>query len=167
MPLLPQPPFVRIALRMAEIGADVDYLDQAGIAAPVTIRHRRKVQTVRGERPAITIIFVGDVPEPGDGLNAWEQRRRATFDIQADVELSPGTDVTGLETAGLMLAAFVRALRVEGSPLLELVDWVEEGEIEPEDRAQPEDGRLVRTLELLYRARSDDGNALLGSEENG
>ena len=167
MPLLPMAPTDRIEIRMREVGEGVNYAELAGIAAPVRIRHSRKRHPVRGDRPCITLIFVGDAALDGEtGLNAWEVARRATFDIQADIEVS-SDDVTGRVTLGRMIAAFVGALRAEGSALLALVDDVIEGEIDPEDRAQAEDVLLVRSLDLLYRVRSDDGNILLTAEENG
>lgn len=166
MALLPMAPIDRIAIRMKEIGETVDYADLAGVNGSVTVRHSRKRHPVRGDRPCHTIIFVGDEAVPGEtGLNAWEILRQATFDIQSDLDV-PAEDETGLITLGRFSAAFVQALRAEGSTLLGLVDWVSEGDIEPEDRSQPEDGRLVRSLDVMYRVRSDDGNALLAAEEN-
>ncbi len=166
MPLLPISPTDRIEIRMREVGETVDYLDLAGIAEPVTIRHSRKRHPVRGDRPCLTLIFVGDVAVEGEtGLNAWEVARRATIDVQADIDVA-SDDPTGRVALGRMLAAFVGALRAEGSAMLTLIDDVIEGDIDPEDRAQAEDGRLVRSLDLLYRVRSDDGNVLLTAEEN-
>lgn len=164
--MLPMAPIDRIAIRMREIGEVVDYATLAGIDAPVTVRHSRKRHPVRSDRPCHTIIFVGDEAVAGEtGVNAWEIARRAVFDIQSDLDV-PSDDETGLVALGRFSAAFIRALRQEGSVMLELVDWVAEGDIEPEDRAQPEDGRLTRSLDVLYRVRSDDGNVLLTAEEN-
>lgn len=166
MPLLSMAPTDRIEIRMREVGETVDFFDLAGVAEPVTIRHRRKREPVRGERPCFTLIFVGDVAVEGEtGLNAWEVLRRATFDLQADIDV-PGDDVTGRVTLGRMLAAYIGALRAEGSAMLTLVDDIIEGDVNAEDRAQAEDGRLVRSLDLLYRVRRDDGNVLLTAEEN-
>lgn len=164
--LLPMAPTDRIEIRMREVGEGVDFAALAGVMSPVTIRHSRKRHPVRGDRPCVTLIFVGDVAVEGEtGLNNWEVARRATFDLQADIDV-PSDDVTGRITLGRMLAAFVGALRSEGSAMLALVDDITEGDIDPEDRAQAEDGRLVRSLDLLYRVRADDGNELLTAEEN-
>lgn len=166
MALLPMAPTDRIEIRMREVGEAVDFLDLAGIAEPVTIRHSRKRHPVRGDRPCLSLIFVGDVAIEGEtGLNAWEVARRMTVDVQADIDV-PSDDVTGRVRLGRFLAAYVGALRAEGSALLSLIDDVIEGDIDPEDRAQAEDGRLVRSLDLLYRVRRDDGNVLLTPEEN-
>lgn len=163
MALLPMAPIDRIAIRIKEIGEEVDFADLAGVSGTVTIRHSRKRHPVRGDRPCHSIIFVTDEAVQGEtGLNAWEVARRAVFDIQSDLEIS-AEDETGLVALGRFSAALVQALRPD---LLGLVDDVIEGDIDPEDRAQAEDGRLVRSLEILYRVRSDHGNILLTAEEN-
>ena len=162
-----EPALDRIARRIGEVLGQVDYLAEAEIAENVTVRFKRSRDPVKGERPALTIIFVGDRPSNDDtGHNAWEVVRIATFDLQADVRLVPAQDITGLRTVSLLLLAAVSALRAEGGPMLQLVDWIEAGEFDPEERTQVEDGRMTLSLEIMYRVRRDDPGALLAAGEN-
>jgi hypothetical protein len=164
MALLPIAPINRIAMRIKEIGETVDYADLAGVTDSVTVRHARKRHPVRGDRPCHTIIFVGDEAVPGEtGLNAFEILREAIFDIQSDIDV-PSDDETGLVMLGRFNAALVQALRPD---LLGLIDDVIEGDIDPEDQGQAEDGRLVRSLKVRYRVSSENGNVLFTAEENG
>jgi hypothetical protein len=175
MPLLPSAPFDRILLAMEKDAEGVDYLDLAGVPGPFKIRHRRKRNPMRGERPCHTLIFVGDEAVQGEtGLSTGEIVRLLTVDMQTDMELpvvlseaiDAPDDKTGLATLSRTQAAAIAAMRHPESETMKLVDWVIEGDVEPEDRAQAEDGRLVRSLVLQYRVSSVDGNVLLAAGEN-
>ena len=162
-------PHVRILLAIADVGRSVDYLEEAGIAEPVTIRHARNRKPVRSERPCITIIMTGDEPRPDEmQRNDWETTREMTFDLQADMELPTEVsdeDPTGLGDISLFLAAMVYAIRAPGNPLLQLVDWVMPGKLDPNDDSPSDDGRMTRGLSVVYRVRSDDENELLAAGE--
>lgn len=168
--LLPRAPQVKILLAMKEDGEAVDYADQAGIGDLVTHQFKRKHGPVRGDMPCHTMIFVGDGSVPGEtGLTAHESVRQMTVDVQTDIELDTvesGADPTGLETLLRTQAAFFAALRDPTSRTMQCVDWVIMGDVEPEDRAQPEDGRVTRSLVLQYRVSSTDENVLLAAGEN-
>lgn len=175
MAMLPPAPYSRILRAIAKDAASVDYHDLAGIPGVFTIRHKRKREPVRGDRPCHTLIFVRDEYVQGEtGHTTDEIVRLVTVDIQTDIELSPvqsdatdsPEDTTGLETLSRAQAATIRALRDPDSETMKLVDWITEGDVEPEDRAQAEDGRLVRSLVLQYRVSSIDGNVLLAAGEN-
>lgn len=164
--MLPQAPQVRILDAMKADGESVDYLEDAGIQARVKIRHKRKREPVRGDRPCHTLIFVVDEYQQGEtGFSQDEIVRLMTVDLQTDIDVDP-QDVTGLDTLTRAQAAFLRRLRQPDSQTLQLVDWVTEGDIEPEDRAPAEDGRLTRSLVLQYRVLATDGNVLLAAGEN-
>lgn len=165
--MIREPALDRIARRAGEVLGQVDYLSVAGIADPVTVRHKRSRDPVKSERPALTLIFVGDRPSESEtGHSMDEVVRIATFDLQADVRLVPTEDITGLRTVSLLLLAGVSALRAPGGAMLQLVDWIEVGEFDPEERVQIEDGRMTLSLEIMYRVRQDDPGALLTAEEN-
>jgi hypothetical protein len=171
MALLPDPPIDRLLVGMQQTLEAIDYADLCGIAEPVTIRHSRKRGAVRSEKPCITLIFVTDVSPPAEtGITEWEVTRTMTVDLQADMDVptdGSGQDPTGLKMLARLLAAATQALRAEGSPMRLLCDWIVEGDVDPEDRAPAEDGRLVRSVDVLYRVLSTDGNVLLAAGENG
>ncbi|MBX9814077.1 MAG: hypothetical protein K2X76_05185 [Sphingomonas sp.] len=164
--MIAEAPRARIARRIGDVVGSVDYLDRAGIVDPVTVRYKRDRSPLKAERPALTIIFVADGPtEDETGHSISELVRRATFDLQADVVV-PHNDVTGIETVERMLGAAVSALRAEGGPMLDLVDWIEAGDIDPEDRTAIENGRMTISLEIRYRVRQDDPFVMLAAGEN-
>lgn len=59
------------------------------------------------------------------------------------------------------------ALRDEDGPLRQLCDWVIDGDENPDDDSQPDEGRLVKPISVVYRVRTDDPNRLLAPGENG
>ena len=161
-----EPALDRIARRAGEVLGTVDYVAEAGIADQVTVRFKRSREPVRGERPCLTLILVGDRASDNEtGHTDWEVVRLATFDLQADVKVPP-EDITGLRTVSLLLGAGISALRAPGGRMLELVDWIEVAEFDPEDRTQAEDGRMTAGLEIMYRVRRDDPMAMLTAEES-
>lgn len=167
-------PHVRLLEAAAETMRQVDYEDRAGTAKAVTVRHARNRKPVRAEKPALSLILVGDDPRPDElNRNAWERVRELQFDIQADADLATedsDEDPTGLALLSRMLAAAVQRLEVsfrdEATPLNQLCDYVSAGSIDPDEKSREDDGRLVRGLTVLYRVRADDSNVLLGPGEN-
>jgi hypothetical protein len=159
-----QAPHIQIlkAARAATGGADFASCGLP-VGAVVKARHARNRKPVRGERPAVTLIMVTDEPTPVDlNLNQNEYQRRLTIDLQADVELDTelsGDDETALEVLSAMLLTAVDAIR---AGLVDVVcDWIELGAYDPEDRATPDDGRLVLEMIVVYRVRQDDEKVLL------
>jgi len=147
--------------------ADVDYEFAANIAG-VTVRHARNRKPVRAERPALSIIWTGDDPRPGDEQfrNAWEAVRELNFDLQTDVDLPSDTqelDDTGWLYLTSMLAAAMEALCAPDSPLRALCDDIIPGSLEPDEKSDADNGRLVRSATVLYRVRTDDQNVLLAA----
>jgi hypothetical protein len=167
------PPHIRLLLAIEEFASLVDYEDAAGIDKPLTIRHSRSRKPVRSEKPAATIIFVGDDPQQAEmQRNSWETVRELVVDIQVDLELdteNSGVDPTGLLYLSLVVAAFVKSLKDPDQPVFlgGMCDWISIRSIDPEERSQPDDGRMTRALTVLYRVRSDDANVLLAAGENG
>lgn len=167
------PPPVRILLKMAELGRGADYSQAIPAAGrPVTVRHARNRKPVRGEKPAISLILVSDEPQPDEqDRNLWEAVREMVVDVQVDADLDKedsGLDETGLGALMLMVAIFVASLRgPDQTWIAGMVDAVQIGSLEPDDRSTPDDGRMTRALTVLYRVRSDDENVLLAAGVNG
>lgn len=161
----PPPILLLEAIKLTLI--DVDYEFAANIPG-VTIRHARNRNAVRAERPALSIIWTGDDPRPGDELfrNAWETVREFSFDLQTDVDLpsdTEGLDDTGWLYLTSMLAAAMEALCDPESPLRKLCDDVVPGSLDPDEKSDADNGRLVRSATVLYRVRTDDQNVLLAA----
>lgn len=164
-------PYVRLLLAAAQT-LEATNLNDAGIAAGVlvTVRHARSRKVMKGERPGISIVFVGDDPTGAEDLNNDETQREMVFDLQCDVEMETevsGEDPTGLGLLSRLAAVATRALRDDASPLRALCDFVTPGSVDPDDENRGDEGRLVRRLSVLYRVRSDDENVLLAAGENG
>ena len=171
MPLISRAPFVQNLLEIQAVLETCDFVADAGVSTAMTIRHSRNRKPVRGERPALTIIFVGDVYEQGDsGHSQDEIVRRMTVDLQYDLELATedsDDDPTGLELLGRVDAVALHALRVGPNAMIgRTSDWIIAGDINPEDRATPDEGRMTRAIDVLYRVGAVDGNVLLAPEEN-
>jgi len=167
------PPHIKLLIAIENALLTVDFAVQAGISRPLTIRHSRSRAPVRAERPALSIIFVGDDPRPDEqDRNDWEQVRELTVDLQVDLDLETENrfqDRTGLLYLSLVQAVAVKALKEPDMPVFlgGLCDWISVGSIDPEERSQPDIGRMTRALTVLYRVRSDDANVLLAAGENG
>lgn len=167
------PPHIRLLMKAEEKFKTVDFMQDAGLPSAVTVRHSRNRNAVRFEKPSLSIIFVGDDPQPNEqDRNAWEVVRELVFDIQVDLDLTTeisDEDPTGLLFLSRTVAAAVKALKDSVQPIFldGLCDWIAVGSIDPEERSQPDIGRMTRALTVLYRVRSDDANVLLSAGENG
>lgn len=163
-------PFVRLMLLIGQVLETCDYTVDAGVTGAMTIRFSRNRGAVRGEKPAITIIFVGDVAQQGDtGLTQDEILRVLTVDLQIDVDLATeisGLDPTGLGLLGRIVDVSMGALRAEGGTMSLWCDWIVPTDVEPEDRSTPDQGRLVQALDVIYRVHARDENVLLAAGEN-
>jgi hypothetical protein len=171
--MLDTAPHVVLLLKMEELGKTVDYLDRAGIAAPVTVRHSRNRKVHKSDKPSITLIFVSDDAQPAEhDRNLYEQARELKVDIQADIDLDTedsNLDPTGLDRISKFIGAFVGSLKTpdENVWLDNLCDTITIGALNPDDRSTPDDGRMTREINVLYRVRSDDANVLLAQGVNG
>ena len=169
----PIPPHLILLAEMGNRISAIDYQVEAGLQAPLTVRHSRNRKPTRKERPLLSIIFVGDDLRPDDvDRNAWEEVREMTVDLQVDLDLDNETsfnDPTGLLYLSLVLAAALRSLKDPVQPvfLSGKCDWIRVGSIDPEERSTPDVGRMTRALTVVYRVRSDDQNVLLAQGENG
>lgn len=165
------PPPILILRKMAALGRTADFTE-VGVLQPVKVRHARNRKPVRGERPAVTLILVSDEPRPDEqDRNMWEVVREMVVDVQVDADLDTedsDLDDTGLLKLMLIHAVFVASLRGPDQTWLDqLVDRISVDSLEPDDRSQPDDGRMTRALRVLYRTRSDDENHLLAAGESG
>ncbi|HEX9946412.1 MAG TPA: hypothetical protein VGA98_02630 [Allosphingosinicella sp.] len=168
-------PHIKLLLAMAATLELVDYQVRAGASKPVKIRHARNRKPVRSEKPAISIIFVGDDPRPDDlQRNAWEAVRELQADLQCDADLAAEDseeDVTGLAVLSRILAAGVEMLEVARrdvvTPFNDLADSIMAGTVDPDDKSREDDGRLVRRVTVVYRVRTDGSNVLLAPGEQG
>ena len=163
--MLPDAPHILLLMAIKETALAVDFLEDAGVAETVTIRHARNRKPVRSEKPCISILLVSDDPRPDElQRNMWETTRELVFDLQGDMDLETedsDADPTGLGKLSKMLAAASRAIRDEASPLGQLCDYVTAGTVAPDEKSQADEGRLVKGMSVLYRVRSDDENVLL------
>lgn len=168
--MITTPPFVRL---LEAIGIDLgtcNYQADTGIAA-VGTRHVRNRSTTAEERPCVAVRFDGDERSDDDeNRNAWEAVRWLHFALVADVVLDTedaGTDDTAQKKLAMLLAASVKWLRREGSAIGALSDWIIPGAFDPDENSQPDQGRLVLQLTVVYRVRTDDENVLLAQGEMG
>ncbi len=166
------PPPIRILREMAAMGRLADYAQAGIISDPMTVRHARNRDPVRGEVPCISLILVDDdAVQDEQDRNEWESVRSMTVDVQVDLVLAnedSGDDDTGMGVLMMVVAVFVDSLRGPDQIWINgLVDFVRVGALEPDDRSTPDDGRMTRALRVLYRVRSDDENVLLAAGVNG
>lgn len=175
------PPPIRLLEAIKQTLEPVDYLNRAGLAG-VRIRHRRNRNTKAGERPCIAIAFVDDDGPDDDQLDltCGERQRSLTVDLIADVDLAPEKadidqdpatpgveiDPTGNLVPSRLLAAAIEALKTPGSAIDVLSDYISVKSLSPDEDSQADYGRLVRTIIVLYRVRSDDENVLLAEGMN-
>lgn len=157
-------PFDRLLDAIVATGDTVDWLTQTGQDS-VTARHGRNRYADEEEKPCVSVVFVGDEPA-GDDLdhNAWETVRELQIDLVVDAALDPedgNLDPTGYRRLSRIAAAFIKAMRTPGSPIDLLSDWVRQAGIAPDDRSTSDQGRLVSSVIVVYRVRTDDENVLL------
>jgi hypothetical protein len=170
MSLVQIPPHIRLMTAIHDAIAAVDFQDRAGLSASLKVQFSRNRNATRQEKPSLLIVFVGDDPRTGDEQdhNAWETVRELVVDLQVDLDLNSensGIDPTGLLFLSNTIAAAVSSLRdpIEPIYLGGLCDYIMAGSIDPEERSQPDIGRMTRALTVLYRVRSDDPNILLAA----
>lgn len=168
--MITTPPFERLLEAILTDLETIDYQADTGIVG-VGTRHLRNRSTAAEERPCVAVRFDGDERADDDrNHNGQEAVRWLHFALVADLDLDTedaGTDDTGQKKLGLLLAASVKGLRRAGSAIGALSDWIIPGAFDPDENSQPDEGRLVLSLTVVYRVRTDDENALLAQGEMG
>lgn len=144
-----------------------------GLAEPIRVRHVRHRNTMKTERPCISLRLVSIEidPERQQIHTQAETCWAMTVDIIVDMELSAEADSAGDDPTGWNqlagTAAYVASLFLHpASNLLTLVDDTLPGDIDPDEDSTPDDGRLAQSIVVLYRTLRSDLNHLLNSEEN-
>ena len=149
----------------------------APLDAPNTIRHARYRYSTAEERTAIAIRWDGDEPEDSmqsdSYLSSGEMLVKMSLSIEIDADLDPeptdgsaGADETGLKKLTRYANAVLKALRAEGSIISNFSDFVQYGGLGPDEDNISDEGRLVLSLFVLYRVRSDDPTVLLATGVN-
>lgn len=177
--MIDEAPHVRLLFAMQAVLQAItpdEWLENAGfpLDQKMTIRFSRNRKPVRADKPCISIIFVSTESVPTDtGLTMWEIQKRMLADLQCDLDLPPedtGLDPTGLGLLSRVLGYAMSRLQDEEdplNPLAQLSDRVGIGAYDPEDRATPEDGRLVLETNVVYRVLQTNENHLLAQGVNG
>lgn len=172
MPLLPVPPFIRLLeAALASLVLVEDWVETTGVDVN-TVRHARDRQPTRSEGKTVSLDWVGNEDTDIDEIqkNAQEKQKRCMIDITIDLKRrteSSAEDPTGWLDHGRVAARVLMALRDEDGPLMQLCDWVIDGEEDPDEDSKPDEGRLVKRISVVYRVRADDPNHLLAMGENG
>lgn len=180
--MIDTPPVIRLLEAIKATAETVDYLDKAGVPG-VRVRHRRNRHSKPGELPCVAVRYVDDDGPDEDQLDltSWERVRTLTVDLvydlklapeKADIDADPETpgvevDPTGNLQLARMDAATLEALKTPGSPIRVLSDYISTKSLSPDEDSTTDQGRLVRTIIVLYRVSADDENVLLAEGMNG
>lgn len=170
----PEAPETKILKRMVTMASAASLHTVFGLPGPFTVRHERHRSTQKTERPAISFRLV-DI-----GLNEALQEIhtqdevcwKMVVDIVVDLVLAPeadnsgGDDPTGWNALLATANSVANLFLVDGNDLLGLIDDTLPGDVDPDEDSTPDDGRLVRSIVVLYRTLRSDLNHLLNSEEN-
>jgi len=164
----------RNAIAVSSVRVDFDIPD-------LIVRHTRHRTPRSSEANCISVRLVDAAinDEAGEMYTTDEVPWRMMLDIIVDLELSPepdavdqvhddDNDVTGFD----VLSAMARYAANElinpdpAAPMRQVVDDIVPGDIDPDEESQPDKGRLVISVVVLYRTRYDDLLTLLGPSEN-
>lgn len=187
MTALAKPPHIQLLEAMVADMQAVDYVaalgdDLAKIAGllnqdgtpgkAIVFRHARNLPPPAAERPCLCVLWKGNTLDPQmRDLNDWEQQRSMDTDLVLDIELpeeDSEEDPTGWLIASTMMAAAYGAVRADTSQTALLSDWVQNGDLTPDDDASgPDNARLVQGVPVLYRVLVEDPNTLLAQGVNG
>ena len=170
MPIGPTPE-ERLLEAVVATAMGVDYEVEA--ATPIkTVRHFRSRHVLKVDRNAISYRYQGDEDYEREGQyrNAHERVKVIHIGVIIDLNLEDeegGEDPTGWGQHFRVYYAQLAALRDPDGPLLQLCDWIVDGDGEPDEDSKPDEGRLVKTISVVYRVRSEAPHVLLAQGENG
>lgn len=172
--MIAKPPHIRLLEAIYATLKAFDFEAATGIPG-VTIRHFRNRNPKKGEKPCISIRWMGNEDARVDGQyrNEWERVKNCNVDLQVDMALPPESaapadqDETGWALPSILAAAAFGALRAEGSPMAAVSDWVQESDTDPDEDSTADEGRLVQAIVVVYRVYSEDPNRLLAAGEQG
>lgn len=168
--IIDKAPHIRILEALVATLELVNFEDRAGVVG-VTIRHTRNRYPTSSEKPCISVRWLGNEDQADEQYaNAWERYKLCNIDLVADAAIEAEdsqVDETGWDRLSRMLAAAFEKLREEGTPLYDLMNWVQDRDTDPDEDSKPDEGRLVQAISVLYRVRTDQPNVLLAQGENG
>lgn len=180
---LPVAPFVEVLETVTSTLAVFDWgqylddvlgLDGEGNQIVLTVRDERGVAASDEERPALLVRITSDEPEESDvgvGFGVYGELRmllgiELVFDADLPTALSEA-DVTGLSFLASLAVIAVKVLKDAvgpddlDSPLGDISAAVIERGRAPGENNTSDEGRLVQSLDVLYRVRDDDPTVLL------
>lgn len=178
MAAIPDAPHIRILEAVKATLVAVDFLDLAGMHGdkPLTIRHFNKRHARSDEKPCLSIRWVGrgDNETDADYKSGEERPMQCQADLIIDLDPvdednTDTPDATGWGELSRVAAVALQALRdpdecarpVPGSPLDGMCDYVSDVDLEPDEDSKPDNGRLVQTINVVYRIRTTNSNVLL------
>lgn len=167
----PQSPEEKILKKMKELLALWPFV--AAIDSPLNIRHWRNRHSKPTERPVCAIRFIDVNPDLERGRyhttdeECWIMGAELVIDMDFPSESSEA-DETGV---GLMTVACNQAFKALSNVATGLVaagicdDIIDMG-CGPDDDSSPDEGRLVQSVNVLYRTATGDRSVLLAPGEN-
>jgi hypothetical protein len=172
--MIGQPPHIQLLAAILATLEAVDWEAETGVVG-LTIRHARHRFSTSSEKPCLSIRWTGnnDDGARGESLTAWEKPREMNVDLQIDMALpaeSSDEDPTGWLAHSRIAAAALTALQTPGPTNAlypPLAQWVRGGDDAPDEDSKPDDARLVKSLSVLYRVKTEDESVLLGEGVNG
>ena len=175
---IPLPPETKILERVKSIITALPLKTTFGLDKAVTVRHERHRRTNKEEVPGVAIRYLETEidNESGSMHTSSEQCWVLSLELVVDLGLLPEKsigaasgdfiDATGWDRLLGMAHYCAGALVAMDSPLRTLIDDVEHGDVAPDEDSQPDQGRLARRVNVLYRTLYDDPLHLLSPEEN-
>ncbi len=160
--------FPTITVLQAILSA-ISAIDFAPLDQP-TIRHHRFRHLTEEERPGICLRWDGDKPHEDDVENGYlslgEMRVVCNVSIEIDADIDDeADDPTGFKDITRYVEKVLSALRDPLNPH-SVWDHVQYVGLGPDEDSMSDEGRLVLSLDVIYRVRSDDPSVLLSPGEN-
>ena len=172
--MTPRYPPSRILIRCKGVLDNNNLPGKVGLPE-LTVRHERARNANGDERPCLSLAFVSDEPVGGEGHSYGEVLRELSIDLIVDAEVQAADselDPTGLDRLGWIAAQAVGILQDEdatdadGNTIRGLCDDVIDEGVAPEDDIEPDEGRFIQRIIVLYRTLRNQPFTLLGHEEN-
>lgn len=172
--MTPRYPPSRILIRCKDVLDNNNLPGKVGLPT-LTVRHERARNSNDEERPCVSLAFVSDEPLAGEGHSYGEVVRELNIDVIVDSDVQAADsdlDPTGLDRLGWIAAQTVGILQDEaavdanGNTLRGLCDDVIDEGVAPEDDIEPDEGRFIQRVIVLYRTLRNQPFTLLAHEEN-